>query len=78
MSLPLPLHTPHPFPHSPDEAFAAKYMLDLDHDIEEFRVFHWKLMGWNELKKKLTSSEFDCGEHKWYVLPGYCRHSRVI
>jgi hypothetical protein len=56
----------------PDEAFAAKYMPDLGHDVKEFQVFHWKLSGWKKLEKKLTSSEFDCGGHKWYVLPGCC------
>jgi len=52
----------------PDDAFAAKHMPDLGHDIEEFRVFHWKLQGWKKIEKKLTSPEFDCGGHKWYVL----------
>jgi len=43
-------------------------MPDLGHDVQEFQVFHWKLKGWKELGKKLTSPEFDCGGHKWYVL----------
>ena len=42
-------------------------MPDLGHDVKEFQVFHWKLQGWKKLEKKLTSPEFDCGGHKWYV-----------
>jgi hypothetical protein len=68
----IPCHAHHisliPFPHPPDEAFAAKHMPDLGHDVKEFQVFHWKLQGWKKLEKKLTSPEFDCGGHKWYVL----------
>jgi ubiquitin carboxyl-terminal hydrolase 7 len=48
-----------------DEAFAAKHMPDLGHDVKEFRVFSWKLTGWKKLEKKLTSPEFDCGGHHW-------------
>jgi len=48
-----------------DEAFAAKHMPDLGHDVKEFRVFTWKLTGWKKLEKKLTSPEFDCGGHHW-------------
>ena len=77
-SVPLPhfLNIAHSFLHSPDEAFAAKYMPDLGREIKEFQVFHWKLSGWKGFEKKLTSSEFDCGGHKWYILPGCCRDSR--
>lgn len=68
---PRPLHIAYFLPHSPDEAFAAKHMPDMGHDIKEFQVFHWELQGWKNLEKKLTSPEFDCGGHKWYVLPSY-------
>ncbi|KAI9510844.1 ubiquitin carboxyl-terminal hydrolase 5 [Russula earlei] len=50
------------------EAFAAKHMPDLGHDLKEFRVFSWKLTGWKKLEKKLTSPEFDCGGHRWRIL----------
>ncbi|KAF9792792.1 cysteine proteinase [Thelephora terrestris] len=50
------------------EAFAAKHMPDLGHDVKEFQVFHWKLQGWKKLDKKLTSPEFECGGHKWRIL----------
>ena len=50
---------------STDEAFAAKHMPDLGHDVKEIRVFTWKLTGWKKLEKKLTSAEFDCGGHRW-------------
>ena len=50
-------------------------MPDLGHDVKEFQVFHWKLQGWKKLEKKLTSPEFDCGGHKWHVLPGHRRVS---
>jgi len=48
-----------------DEAFAAKHMPDLGHDVKEFKVFTWKLTGWKKLEKKLTGPEFDCGGHRW-------------
>ena len=48
-----------------DEAFAAKHMPELGHDVKEFRVYTWKLTGWKKLEKKLTSPEFDCGGHRW-------------
>ena len=65
--------THRPPPRPPDEAFAAKYIPDMGYDVKDFRVFHWKLQGWEKLEKRLTSSEFDCGGRKWYVLSGY-RH----
>ena len=68
---PHPLHIAHPLPHPLVEAFAAKHMPDLGHDVKEFQVFHWKLQSWKKLEKKLTSPEFDCGGHKWCVLPPY-------
>ena len=48
-----------------DEAFAAKHMPDLGHDVKEFKVFSWKLTNWKKLEKKITSPEFECGGHKW-------------
>jgi hypothetical protein len=50
-----------------DEAFAAKHMPDLGHDVKDFKVFTWRLNNWKKLDKKLTSSDFECGGHKWYV-----------
>lgn len=74
MSPPHFLRIPRPFPHPPDDAFATECVPDLGYDVKELQVFHWKLLGWKKLEKKLTSSEFDCGGHKWYVLLGYRRH----
>lgn len=68
---PHPLHIAHLLPRTPEEGFATKHLPDLGHDVKEFQVFHWKLQGWKKLDKKLTSSEFDCGGHKWYVPPSY-------
>lgn len=48
-----------------DEAFAAKYLPDLGHDVKDFKVFNWRLTNWRKLEKKLTSPEFECGSHKW-------------
>ena len=50
---------------SVDEAFAAKHMPDLGHEVKEFKVFHWRLANWKKLEKKITSPEFDCGGHRW-------------
>ncbi|KAF9052946.1 hypothetical protein BJ165DRAFT_1413298 [Panaeolus papilionaceus] len=49
------------------EAFAAKHMPDLGHDVKDFKVFTWPLTNWRKLEKKLTSPEFECGGHKWFV-----------
>ncbi|KAF9047647.1 cysteine proteinase [Panaeolus papilionaceus] len=49
------------------EAFAAKHMPDLGHDVKDFKVFTWPLTNWRKLEKKLTSPEFECGGHKWSV-----------
>ena len=69
LSPPHPPHFAHPLTHPPDDAFAAEHIPDMGHDLKEFRVFHWKLQGWKKLGKELTSSEFDCGGHKWCVRP---------
>jgi len=52
---------------SKDEAFAAKHMPDLGHDVKDFKVFSWKLTNWKKLEKKLTSQEFECGGHRWSI-----------
>jgi ubiquitin carboxyl-terminal hydrolase 7 len=51
--------------HLADEAFSAKHMPDLGHDVKDFKVFTWRLNNWRKLEKKLTSPEFECGGHKW-------------
>ncbi|KAI6036100.1 hypothetical protein PISMIDRAFT_10918 [Pisolithus microcarpus 441] len=50
------------------EAFAAKHLPELGHDVKDFQVFTWRLTNWKKLEKKITSSEFDCGGHKWRIL----------
>lgn len=50
-----------------DEAFAAKNMPDLGHEVQDFKVYHWKLHNWRKLEKKITSPEFECGGHRWCV-----------
>ena len=54
------------YPLRPDEAFAQKNMPDLGHDVEDFKVYTWRLNKWKTLEKKLTSPEFECGGHRWY------------
>jgi len=53
----------------PDEAFAQKNMPDLGHDVEDFKVYTWRLNKWKSLDKKLTSPDFDCGGHRWCDVP---------
>jgi ubiquitin carboxyl-terminal hydrolase 7 len=50
-----------------DEAFAAKHMPDLGHEVKDFKVSTWRINNWSKLDKKLTSPEFECGGHRWYV-----------
>lgn len=50
------------------EAFAAKHLPDLGHDVKDFQVFTWRLDRWRNLDKKLTSPDFECGGHKWRIL----------
>jgi len=57
----------HALPRPPDEAFAAKHIPHLDHTVKEMKVFHWKVKGWKRREEKLTSPEFSCGGHEWYV-----------
>lgn len=50
------------------DAFAAKHMPELGHDVKDFQVYTWRLTNWKKLEKKITSPEFDCGGHKWRIL----------
>ncbi|KAJ7582794.1 hypothetical protein C8J56DRAFT_955745 [Mycena floridula] len=50
------------------EAFAAKHMPDMGHEVKDFQVFSWRLTGWKKLDKKMTSPDFECGGHKWRIL----------
>jgi len=50
------------------DAFALKNMPDLGHEVKDFKVFSWRLSNWRKLEKKITSSEFDCGGHRWRIL----------
>jgi len=50
------------------DAFAAKQLPDLGHEVEDTQVFTWRLSKWRQLDKKLTSPEFDCGGHRWRIL----------
>ncbi|CAE6431473.1 unnamed protein product [Rhizoctonia solani] len=50
------------------EAFAAKQLPDLGHEVEDFQVYTWRLTKWRQLEKKITSPEFDCGGHRWRIL----------
>jgi len=50
------------------DAFAAKYMPDLGHDVKDLKVYTWRLTQWKKLEKKLTSPEFECGGHRWRIL----------
>lgn len=42
-------------------------MPDLGHEVKDFAVYHWRLTNWRKLEKKITSPEFECGGHRWYV-----------
>ncbi|KAH8116990.1 cysteine proteinase [Phellopilus nigrolimitatus] len=50
------------------EAFAAKNMPDLGHEVKDFKVYSWRLNNWRKLEKKITSQEFECGGHRWRIL----------
>ncbi|KAF9230683.1 hypothetical protein BU15DRAFT_15958, partial [Melanogaster broomeanus] len=50
------------------EAFVAKHMPDLGHDVKDFYVYTWRLTNWKKLEMKLTSPEFVCGGHRWSIL----------
>jgi len=51
--------------HLADEAFSAKHMPDLGHDVKDFKVSTWRLNTGGNWKRTLVSPEFDCGGHKW-------------
>jgi ubiquitin carboxyl-terminal hydrolase 7 len=40
-------------------------MPDLGQEIDDFRVFHWRLKNYREKDKRICSPEFECGGHKW-------------
>ena len=61
-----------------DEAFAAKNLPDLGHDMKDLKVFSWTLKNWKKLEKKLTSPEFECGGHRWFVFTILRLRSLVI
>ncbi|KDQ18041.1 hypothetical protein BOTBODRAFT_29357 [Botryobasidium botryosum FD-172 SS1] len=50
------------------QAFVHKHMPDLGHEVDDFKVFTWRLSKWRALEKKLTSPEFECGGHRWRIL----------
>lgn len=50
-----------------EEAFAAKHMPDLGHDVKDFKVYTWRLTNWKKLEKKITGPDFECGGHRWSV-----------
>ncbi|KAK9894556.1 cysteine proteinase [Cystobasidium minutum MCA 4210] len=50
------------------ELFAQKYMPDLGQDIDDFRVFTWRIKNYREQDKRICSPEFECGNHKWSIL----------
>ncbi|KAF8343945.1 cysteine proteinase [Cantharellus anzutake] len=50
------------------EAFAAKNMPELGHDVEDFAHCTWRLTKWKSLEKRLTGPEFECGGHRWRIL----------
>lgn len=50
-----------------EQAFIAKHMPDLGHEIKDVHVYNWRLTNWKKLEKKITSPEFECGGHRWYV-----------
>ena len=35
--------------------------------MQDFCVYTWNLSNWRKLEKKITSPEFECGGHRWYV-----------
>jgi ubiquitin carboxyl-terminal hydrolase 7 len=43
------------------------HMPDLGYEVEDVNIFHWKISNWNGLNNRITSPEFSCGGHEWYV-----------
>ncbi|GAA6026726.1 hypothetical protein JCM8097_005817 [Rhodosporidiobolus ruineniae] len=50
------------------DAFAAKHLSDMGEEVEDFKVFTWKLTDYRRMDKKSLSPEFSCGGHKWNIL----------
>ncbi|TDL21653.1 hypothetical protein BD410DRAFT_828901 [Rickenella mellea] len=50
------------------EAFMAKHMLNLGHDVKDMQVYTWRLSNWRKLDAIITSPEFECGGHRWRIL----------
>lgn len=42
-------------------------MQDLGQEIEDFQMFHWEIKNYRKQDKRISSPEFECGGHKWYV-----------
>ncbi|EJU05407.1 ubiquitin carboxyl-terminal hydrolase 5 [Dacryopinax primogenitus] len=64
----LPLEHEEPVSVRDHKAFALKHMQDLGYDVEDFKVYTWKLTKWRSLDRRLTSPEFECGGHRWRIL----------
>ncbi len=47
---------------------ANKIMLDLGHDIQDFKYKTWHITNWQQLGKRVTGPEFDTGGWKWFVV----------
>ncbi|RUP50644.1 TRAF-like protein [Jimgerdemannia flammicorona] len=41
---------------------------DIDHDVEDFQIFHWKIESWRALTGRILSPEFEAGGWKWNIL----------
>lgn len=54
-------------------------MPELGHDVKDTQVYTWRLTNWKKLEKKITSPEFDCGGHKWWVAsPSSVASSEIV
>lgn len=49
------------------ELFAQKYMQDLGQEVESFTVYQWRIQNYRKQDKRISSPEFECGGHKWWV-----------
>ncbi|CAG8478545.1 24164_t:CDS:10 [Cetraspora pellucida] len=50
------------------QAIANTIMPNIDYEIEDFQYYTWRITGWKELEKRITSPEFDAGNWKWRIL----------
>ncbi|TDL19869.1 hypothetical protein BD410DRAFT_791764 [Rickenella mellea] len=50
------------------KAFAAKHMPYSGHNVEDTKVYTWRLNNWRNLEKRVTSPEFKCGGQRWRIL----------